>query len=81
MTLEQLANEQHTVMRREEYDDGWAVVVDLGVGTVGSVDVVDDTVIVVTEDDQYDVQLPMDADEVRTFIKNGVLTIEQEDSS
>jgi len=60
-----------------EYDYGDVIVfaADLGAAGGASVDVVDDTVIVVADGEQYDVELP-DASDARAFIKNGVLTIE-----
>ncbi|MFC6718594.1 Hsp20/alpha crystallin family protein [Natrialbaceae archaeon GCM10025810] len=78
MTLEQLTREQGGLIRRYEYDDGSVLAIDLGIGPEASVDVVDDTVIVVVEDEQYDFELPDDVDVAHTFIKNGVLTVEME---
>ena len=58
-----------------------AIVVDLvDHGESVSVDVVDGTAIVVMDDDQYEIELPADATDAHTFIRNGVLTIELEDS-
>lgn len=64
------------LIRRVETGDHDRVVIDLGAGADGvSTDVVDDTVIVVgSDDEQYEFDLP--SAEARTFIKNGVLTIE-----
>lgn len=58
-----------------EYDGTTAVVVDFGpeAGDI-SVDIVDGTAIVVVSGEQFEFDLPDDADEVTT--KNGVLTIE-----
>ena len=66
---------------RMEYDDGSAVfAADVGVGREASVDVVGDTVIIVTDDDeQYEFELPVSGDDgesAQAFMKNGVLTIE-----
>ncbi|SFS08515.1 hypothetical protein SAMN05216559_3446 [Halomicrobium zhouii] len=62
-------------VRRFEYDDGTRVLAaDLGVAGDASVDVVDETAIVVSGSDQYDLALP--AGDAQAFIKNGVLTVE-----
>jgi len=61
-------------VRRFEYDDSVVLAADVGVADDTSVDIVDDTVILVTGDEQYEQPLP-DAD-ARAFINNGVLTIE-----
>ena len=62
-------------VRRFEYDDGTNVLAaDLGVGRDVSVDVVDETAIVVAGSDQYDLEVP--AGDAQAFIKNGVLTVE-----
>jgi len=60
-------------LRRYEYDDELVLAADLGPGRDASVDVLDDAVIVVVDDEQYDLELAGDA---RAFISNGVLTIE-----
>jgi len=69
--------EQQTVgdaaIRRLDYEDATTFAADLGVS--GTVDVVGDTAIVVTDDDQYDIPLP-EGETVTAFINNGVLTIE-----
>jgi len=60
-------------VRRFEYDDSVVLAADFGYVDASSVDVVDDTVIVVADGEQYDVELDDDA---RAFMNNGVLTIE-----
>ena len=60
-------------IRRFDYGDVTTFAADLGVD--GTVDVVGDTAIVVTGDDQFDLTLP-DGESVTAFINNGVLTIE-----
>lgn len=60
-----------------EYDDGTVVVAaDVGVGREASVDVVGDTAIVVTDEDQYEFEIPESDDDAQAFMKNGVLSIE-----
>jgi hypothetical protein len=71
-------NEQQRVIgdapvRRFEYDD--VVVFAADVGVADAVDVVDETVIVVAGDQQYDFELP-EGEDAQAFIKNGVLTVE-----
>lgn len=58
---------------RREYDDHVQIVADFGAETVASVDVIEDTVIVVTGDDQYELDVNGDA---QAFMQNGILTIE-----
>lgn len=58
---------------RREYDDHVQIVADFGAETVASVDVIEDTVIVVTGDDQYELDVDGDA---QAFMQNGILTIE-----
>jgi HSP20 family molecular chaperone IbpA len=67
-----------TPLRRFEYDDGVVLAADVGAGEDTSVDVVDDTVILVAGDEQYEQALPEESD-ARAFINNGVLTIELEE--
>jgi hypothetical protein len=60
-------------LRQYEYDDSYVMAADFGPGRDVTVDVVDDTVIVIHDGEQYDVDVSGDA---RAFIRNGVLTIE-----
>jgi len=62
-----------TSLRRFEYDDGVVLAADVGHTEDASVDIVDETVILVAGDEQYEQPLPSDA---RAFINNGVLTVE-----
>lgn len=62
-------------VRRFERDDGtFVLATDFGVATDATVDVVDETAIVVVGSEQYDIDLP--AGDAHTFMKNGVLTVE-----
>ncbi|RZV08414.1 hypothetical protein BDK88_3390 [Natrinema hispanicum] len=80
MSLEQFTREEGQLARRYEYDDATVMAVDFGTeATEASVDVVDDTVIIVIADDQYEIDLPETVERAHTFIKNGVLTVELED--
>jgi len=58
---------------RRVYDDRVEIVADFGQGAGPSVDVVDDTVIVVAADDQYELSVEGD---VQAAERNGVVTIE-----
>ncbi|ELY49523.1 DUF7127 family protein [Natronolimnohabitans innermongolicus] len=79
MTLEQFTREEGQVARRYEYDECSVLAVDFGADHAeASVDLVDGTVIVVVEDEQYEIELPDGAGDAHTFIKNGVLTVELE---
>jgi len=64
-------------LRRYEYDDDVVFAGDLGPERRATVDVVDDTAIVVADGEQYDLDLP--AGDAKAFIHNGVLTIEVRD--
>ncbi|ELY48175.1 hypothetical protein C495_01835 [Natronorubrum sulfidifaciens JCM 14089] len=81
--------------RQYEYDECSVLAVDFGVAeTDATVDLVDETVIVVVdradrgsadrsdgslpEDGQYEIDLPDGVDDAHTFMKNGVLTVEME---
>jgi HSP20 family molecular chaperone IbpA len=75
-TDQQLFDE--TSLRRFEYDDAVVLAADVGIAEDTTVDVVDDTVIVVADGEQYEQELPA-ARDARAFINNGVLTIELED--
>ena len=76
MSLKQTLREQGFESRRFEYEDRTQYVVDLGAGADVSVDVVDGTAIVVAGEDQYDFDIPGNA---QVFMSNGVLTIEVEE--
>ncbi|WP_247001238.1 Hsp20/alpha crystallin family protein [Halosolutus gelatinilyticus] len=79
MTLEQFVHDDERMARRYEYDDRMVLAVDFGsAGADASVDLVDDTVIVVANGEQYEIELPEDAADAHTFMKNGVLTIDLE---
>jgi hypothetical protein len=73
MNPKQQLEQQGVEMRRVEYDDQTELVADLGPAGESSVELVDETVIAVTGDDQYEVDVEGEAD---AFISNGVLTIE-----
>lgn len=61
-------------VREFDYGDAVVYAADLGVVGDATADVVDDTVVVVAGDEQYDFELP--DGEARAFIRNGVLTVE-----
>jgi hypothetical protein len=64
---------QDVDVSRFEYDDSVVLAADFGYVDSSSVDVVGDTVIVVADGEQFDIELDGDA---RAFMKNGILTIE-----
>ncbi|WP_265109442.1 DUF7127 family protein [Halosolutus halophilus] len=64
------------VVRTIEYDDGSVIAIDFGhAGDDLMVDVVGSTAIVVTDDEQFEFELPPEASDVSA--QNGVLTIEE----
>ena len=75
MNEKELFREEQGPVERLEYEDGTVVLAaDVGAGSEATVDIVGDTVIVVTGEDQYEFAVP--AGDARAFIKNGVLTVE-----
>lgn len=64
-------------VRRYEYDDAVVLAADLGPGVDGSVDVVDETALVVAGDEQF--EFPVPAGEAAASISNGVVTVEVEE--
>lgn len=73
MTPKEQLTEVDADLRRFDYDDGTVLAVDFGHTESASADVVGDTVIVVADGKQYDVDIEGGA---QAFIRNGVLTIE-----
>lgn len=73
--LRDVAESQDNVKITErEYDEGSEIVVDFGpVAEKPSVDVVEDTAIVVFDGDQFEFDIPADASEVT--VNDGILTI------
>lgn len=69
---EQLSQRGVDVVRRE-YGDQAELVADFGPAASVSLDVVGETVIIVDDEETYDIEVGADAE---AFIKNGVLTIE-----
>ena len=63
------------VVRTLDYEDGSVIAIDFGhAGEDLSVDVLGSTAIVVTDDEQFEFELPPEASDVS--VRNGVLTIE-----
>jgi hypothetical protein len=73
MRLEQLVEDGIT--RSYEYDNHTVFAADFGTGEDPSVDVVGETVMIVTEDG-YQREFEIPAGKVRAFNRNGVVTIE-----
>ncbi|MFP8958652.1 Hsp20/alpha crystallin family protein [Natrialbaceae archaeon A-CW3] len=81
MNYSQFARDGDRLVRQYQYDDESVLAVDFGdIGDDATVDVVDGTVIVVLSDDQFEFDLPAQARDAQAFIKNGVLTVELEES-
>jgi hypothetical protein len=73
MSLEQIVDDG--IARKYEYDDHTVFAADFGSGEDPTVDVIGETVIIVTDDGRHrEVEIP--AGEVRAFNRNGVVTIE-----
>lgn len=76
MSLKEMFSENGLDVRRRDHADGVELIADLGPGAEAGVDIVGDTVIVVTGDQQYEIPGIEDA---RATINHGVLTIRVED--
>lgn len=78
MTEKQRFAAERGPVRQVEYDDGTVLLVaDIGVGRDASVDIVDETALVVAGEEQYEFEVPSGG-AAQAFIHNGVLTIEVE---
>lgn len=73
MNLKETLTRQGVELRQFDYDEEVLLVADFGPGVDSSVDVVDETAIVVIDEEQYEFPVPAGA---QVFISNGVLTIE-----
>ncbi len=73
MTVKEQLAERDVTVRRFEYEDRTVLAADFGPHDDASVDVVGDTVIVVADDEQYELEVEGDTD---VFMKNGILSIE-----
>lgn len=77
MELQRFAADDRRLVRTID-EDSQVVIADLGQGIDGSIELVDDTaIIVLTNDETVEIDLP--ATPESAFITNGVLTIELED--
>ncbi|ERG89160.1 MAG: hypothetical protein J07HX5_01313 [halophilic archaeon J07HX5] len=76
MSLKKIFSENGLDVRRRDRANGIELIADLGSGVDAGVDIIGDTVIVVTGDEQYEIPGVEDA---RATINHGVLTIEVED--
>ena len=72
MSVKQQFADYGVEVSRFEYDDQVVLAADLGFGGNASAEVVDQTVIVLADGEQYDIDVPAGA---QVFINNGVLTI------
>lgn len=73
MRIREQFSETDVDVRRFEYDESVVLAADFGDAPSASVDVVGDTVIVVVDGEQFEVEVDGDA---QAFMKNGVLTVE-----
>lgn len=79
MNVQQFAERDDQFVRRYVYDDAVVVAADVDVSDA-TVDVLDDTVMVVGADgEQFEIDVPTTP--TSAFIRNGVLTIEMEVSA
>lgn len=69
-----VGDDEDVTISHREYDDESVIAVDFGhVEGKPTVDIVDDTAIVVLENEQYEFDVPADASEVT--VNDGILTI------
>lgn len=76
--LQQFSDDE-VAARRYDYGDRTVLAVDFGKTADSTVDIVDDTAIVVVGDEQYDLEVPSESDVIRASIRNGILSIEVEE--
>jgi hypothetical protein len=74
--LQQFASRNDGTLRRYRYDDNTIFAADLGTTDKASVDIVDQTAIVVVGDEQFEFEVPAEDGDVQTALNNGILTIE-----
>ncbi|WP_254821457.1 hypothetical protein [Haloglomus halophilum] len=72
--------ERDVVARQYQYADGDVLAFDLGAGAAGAVDVVDGTLMVVVDDEQFEMDLP-EGRPAKATINNGVVTVEMNGSA
>lgn len=73
MNLQEKLEQRGIEVARRDRDDHHELIADFGPSTDITVDVVGDTVIVVADEETYDLEVDGSA---QAFIKNGVLTVE-----
>lgn len=72
----QEVDQQEAIIREYEYDNTTAITADFGPAASDiSIDIVDETAIVVVSGEQFEFEFPDNADEIAA--KNGILTIEE----
>lgn len=69
-----LTHESQPLSRQYDYEDRSVITLDFGPETDPSLDIVDNTAIVVTGDQQHEIDLTGDV--VEAFNRNGIITIE-----
>lgn len=74
MNEQQRFTREGASIAKYDYDDATVFVMDAGVSTDTSVDVVDGTAMIVVDGKQYDFDVP--AGEAQAFMKNGVVGVE-----
>jgi hypothetical protein len=72
--------ERDVVARQYHYADGDVLAFDLGAGTAGAVDVVDGTLLLVVDDEQFEMTLP-DGRPAQATINNGIVTVEMHETT
>lgn len=76
MNEQQRFTREGAPIAKYEYEDSIIFVMDVGVGTEASVDVVDGTAMIVVAGKQYEFDVP--AGDAQAFMKNGVVGVEVE---
>lgn len=72
-------SDDEVAARQYDYGDRTVLAVDFGTTADSTVDIVDETAIVVVDDEQYDLEVPSESDVIRASIRNGILSIEVEE--
>lgn len=72
---QQSINNHEPYVTNYEYSDHQLIVADFGPTVTTSIDIVDDTVIIVTESNQHEFDLPEDMENAEVTNNNGIVSI------
>lgn len=76
MRVPQQTRNNEPLVDKYEYSDHQLIVADFGPNTSTATDIVDNTVIIVTETDQHELELPENMTDATASEHNGIVTIQ-----